>query len=63
MFEEENRELKNSIANLKCEEAIIEDKKAFGRVRNSMMSVLRAKYGNNITNRALSKVNKRIAKG
>lgn len=61
--QEENRELKNSLAELECEEAIINDKKEFGRVRNSMMKVLRAKHGNDIANRALSRVNKRKSEG
>ena len=58
--EEENGELKKSLAELECEEAIINDKKDYGRVRNSMMRVLRAKYGDTIANRALSRVNKRV---
>ncbi len=66
-IQEENRELKNeptklqqNLAELECEEAIIDDKKEYGRVRNSMMKVLRAKYGDEIANRALSRINKRI---
>ena len=58
--QEEDGELKKSLAELECEEAIIKDKREFGRVRNSMMKVLRAKYGNGIANRALSRVNKRV---
>jgi len=61
--QEENRELKKSLAELECEEAIIKDKKDFGRVRNSLMKVLRAKYGYDIANRALSRVNKRLEEG
>jgi len=52
--------LRQSLAELECEEAIIEDKKEFGRVRKSMMNVLRAKYTDEIANRALSRVNKRL---
>jgi len=52
--------LKQSLAELECEEAIIEDKERFGRVRKSMMNVLRAKYSDEIANRALSRVNKRF---
>ena len=63
MEQEEDGELKKSLAELECEEAIIDDKREFGRVRNSMMKVLRAKYGNNIANRTLSRVNKRITEG
>ena len=59
-IQEENGELKNGLAELECEEAIIEDKNQFGRVRNSMMRVLRAKYGDEMANRTLSRINKRI---
>jgi len=55
--------LRQSLAELECEEAIIGDKKEFGRVRKSMMNVLRAKYTDEIANRALSRVNKRMQKG
>ena len=58
--QEDNGELKNCLAELECEEAIIEDKKEFGRVRKSMMNILRVKYTEDIANRALSRVNKRI---
>jgi len=68
--EENNGELeiiptkvRQSLAELECEEAIIEDKKEFGRARKSMMNVLRAKYGDEIANRALSRVNKRLQQG
>jgi len=47
-------------ANIICEEAIIKDKERFGRVRTSMMEYLRAKFGDDVANRALSRVNKRI---
>ena len=47
-------------ANIICEEAIIKDKERFGRVRTSMMEYLRAKYGNDLANRALNRINKRI---
>jgi len=46
-------------ANIICEEAIIKDKERFGRVRTSMMEYLRAKYGNDVANRALNRINKR----
>lgn len=61
--QEDNGELKNTLAELYCEDAIIEDKKEFGRVRKSMMNVLRAKYTDEIANRALSRVNKRLQQG
>lgn len=66
-IEEDNGELENystklkqNLAELECEEAIIEDKNEFGRVRTNLMKVLRAKYGDGVANRALSRVNKRI---
>ena len=62
-IQEENRELKKSLAELECEEAIIKDKEQFGRVRNSMMRVLRAKHSEEIANRILNRVNKRIQEG
>ena len=62
-IQEENRELKKSLAELECEEAIIKDKEQFGRARNSLMKVLRAKYGDEIANRTLNRVNKRIQEG
>ena len=46
-------------ANIICEEAIIKDKERFGRVRSSMMEFLKAKYGSNIANRSLNRINKR----
>ena len=66
-IQEEDGELENmspklrlNLAELECEEAIIEDKERFGRARKSMMNVLRAKYSDDIANRALSRVNKRM---
>jgi len=66
-IQEEDGELENystkmrqSLAELECEEAIIGDKKEYGRVRKSMMNMLRAKYSDEIANRALSRVNKRL---
>jgi len=55
--------LMQSLAELECEEAIINDKKGYGRVRTNMMKVLRAKYGDEIANRALSRINKRMQEG
>ena len=52
-------ELQQSLAELDCENTIINDKEQFGRVRTNMMRVLRAKYGDEIANRSLSRVNKR----
>jgi len=52
--------MKQKLGNLECEEAIIKDKERFGRVRSSMMEYLRVKYSDEIANRALSRVNKRL---
>jgi len=52
-------ELKETLGELRCEEAIMKDKERFGRVRKSMMKVLRVQYGDEIANRVLSRVNKR----
>jgi len=52
-------ETMNEEANIICEEAIIRDKERYGRVRSSMMEYLRAKYGNDVANRALNRINKR----
>jgi len=50
----------NEEANIICEEAIIKDKERFGRARSSLMEFMRAKYGYDIANRALNRINKRI---
>jgi len=55
--------IRQSLAELDCEEAIINDKLRFGRVRKSMMNLLRAKYSDEIANRTLNRVNKRMQKG
>ena len=59
-FENMSAKLKQNLGELECEEAIIKDKERFGRVRMSMMNMLRAKHGDEIANRALSRVNKRL---
>lgn len=46
---------------LECEEKIIYEKHRFGRVRSMMMSQLREKYGTEIANRSLARINKRIS--
>jgi len=58
-----SRKMKQSLAELECEEAIIQDKERFGRARKSMMNVLRAQHGNEIANRTLNRINKRMQKG
>ncbi len=46
---------------LESEDAIMNDKERFGRVRTILMKQLRAKYGDEIANRALYRINKRIS--
>jgi len=48
---------------LETEEAIMNEKERFGRVRTSLMKQLRAKYGDDVANRALYRINKRISEG
>jgi hypothetical protein len=48
---------------LESEDAIMNDKERFGRVRTILMKQLRAKYGEGIANRALYRINKRISDG
>jgi len=48
---------------LESEEAIMNEKERFGRVRTILMRQLRAKYGDGIANRALYRINKRISEG
>lgn len=48
---------------LESEEAIMNDKERFGRVRTSLMKQLRVKYGDDVANRALYRINKRISEG
>ncbi|MGC1708649.1 MAG: hypothetical protein WA799_02450 [Nitrosotalea sp.] len=50
-------------ADLRCEEAIMKDKELFGRTRTSLMKHLRAEYGNDVADRALRRINKRITEG
>jgi hypothetical protein len=50
-------------AELESEEAIMNEKERFGRVRTSLMKQLRAKYGDDVANRALYRINKRISEG
>lgn len=59
----ESERIEEDNGDLLCEDAIISDKEKFGRVRKSMMSHLRAKYGEEIANRALWRVNRRRTEG
>ena len=58
---EEN--ISEEVADLECEEAIISEKERFGRARKTLMSYLRVKYGNDVANRALWRVNRRRTEG
>ena len=59
------KQIENVFSNgdLESEEAIMNDKERFGRVRTILMKQLRAKYGEDIANRALYRINKRISEG
>jgi len=61
-IEKMSAQLKQKLGELECEEVILKDKERFGRARMSMMNLLRAKHGDDIANRALSRVNKRLQK-
>ena len=52
-----------SQGDINCEEAIINDKERFGRVRASMMQRLREQYGKKIADRALWRVSARKSRG
>lgn len=54
---------RSSDADLRCEEAIMEDKERFGRVRTSMMKHLREEYSRDVADRALRRINKRRTEG
>lgn len=56
---ETNLKLSECQADLECEEAIIKDKERFGRVSTIRMRYLREKYGSEIANRALTRIQKR----
>ena len=58
---EEN--ISEEVANLECEEAIISEKERFGRARKTLMIYLRTKYGEDVANRALWRVNRRRTEG
>jgi len=46
---------------LECEEAIMNDKERFGRARTSLMRNLREKYGKEVADKTLARINKRIS--
>ena len=62
-LENMSRLLKQNLGELECEEEIMHDKEDFGRVRTNKMKVLRAKHGDDVANRALSRINKRMQEG
>ena len=55
--------LRSQQGDLACEEAIMQDKERFGRVRNSLMKHLRETYGEDVTKRAQWRVNRRKTEG
>ena len=57
---EVNPKLSECQADLECEEAIIKDKERFGRVSTIKMRYLREKYGRNMADRALARIQKRF---
>jgi len=59
----EPEKIDDNIGDLECEEAIMSDKTRFGRVRKSMMKYLREKYGREIADRAMWRVNRRRSDG
>ncbi|MGI0072598.1 MAG: hypothetical protein ACREA3_02155 [Nitrosotalea sp.] len=59
----EIRRIEENTGDLECEEAIISDKERFGRVRKSLMRYLKAKYSDEIAQRALWRVNRRRTEG
>ena len=48
---------------LECEEAIINEKTRFGRVRKTFMEYMREQYGRDIADRTLWRINRRKSKG
>ena len=59
----EEERIEENDGDLRCEDAIISDKEKFGRVRKSMMKYLRTRYGEDVANRALWRVNRRRSEG
>ena len=51
--------VKDQSKELACEEAIMNEKERFGRVRTSFMKEIREEYGEEMANRILSRINKR----
>ena len=62
-LENMSAKLKETLGELKCEEAIMKDKERFGRVRMIMMKSLIVEYGEDVARRAQGRVNKRMKEG
>lgn len=58
-YNKKQAELNKIQLELDCEQALIEEKQRFGRVRSTMMRYLRTKYGQELTDRIQWRVNKR----
>lgn len=58
-YNEKQVELTKIQQELDCEQAMINEKEQFGRVRTMMMKYLRTKYGQELTNRIQWRINKR----
>lgn len=56
---QKQQELNKIQQELDCEQAMINEKETFGRVRTTMLKYLRTKYGQELTNRVQWRVNKR----
>lgn len=62
-FRFKHRRFGSDQGDLECEEAIMKDKERFGRARKTLMNYLRTKYGEEVANRALWRVNRRRTEG
>ena len=62
-LENMSAKLKETLGELKCEEAIMKEKERFGRVRMIMMKSLIVEYGEDVARRAQGRVNKRMKEG
>ena len=51
----------NNGGDLECEDAIMKDKERFGRARTGLMKQLRLQYGQEVADRALLRINKRVS--
>jgi len=51
----------NNGGDLECEDAIMRDKERFGRALTGLMKQLRLQYGQEVADRALLRINKRVS--